>query len=125
MINKYIIHSITLAIAFLLTIGISNAGNIDDLNGHKIIISHDWDESTGTGEINFIGGKATGGGDFLSIGKIKRKGDTLKISLRFDVFSKGRSSLLVWVIDSPTAKLDIYDCQRNCGKTVQVKYLKK
>lgn len=125
MINKYFIHSITLALAFFLTIGVSNAGNIDDLTGHQIIISHDWDESTGTGQINFNNGKATGGGDFGRIRKIKRKGDTLEISLKFNLYSKGRSSLLIWIIGSPTAKLEIYDCSRNCGKTVQVKYLKK
>jgi len=125
MIHKLFIHSIALTLAFFLTIGISYAGNIDDLKGHKIIISHAWDESTGTGEINFNNGKATGGGDFGRIRKIKRKGDTLEISLKFDVFSKGRSSFLEWIIGSPTAELYIYDCSRNCGKTVQVKYLKQ
>jgi len=86
---------------------------------------HDWDESTGTGEINFNDGNATGGGDFGRIRKIKRKGDTLKINLTFNLFSKGRSSLLEWIIGSPTAELYIYDCNRNCGKTVHVKYVKK
>jgi len=125
MIHKLFIHSITMALAFFLTIGVCNAGTNDDLEGHKIIISHDWDKSTGTGEINFKGGKATGGGDFGRIRKIKRKGDTLKINLKFNLFGEGRSSLLVWIIGSPTAKLNIYDCNRNCRKTVRVKYLKK
>ncbi len=125
MIHKLFTHSIAMVLVFFLTIGVCNAGNIDDLTGHKIIVSHDWDESTGTGEINFKGGKATGGGDFGRIRKIKRKADTLEISLKFDVFGKGRSSLLVWIIGSPTATLDIYDCSRNCGKTVHVEYLKK
>jgi len=125
MIHKLFTHSITMALAFFLTVGVCNAGNIDDLTGQKIIISHDWDESTGTGEINFNDGKATGGGDFGRIRKIKRKGDTLKINLKFNLFGKGRSSLLEWIIGSPIAKLDIYDCNRNCSKTVRVKYVKQ